>query len=935
MQTCPKPTRRDPSDTSKSFTSIARCRSTAWSICLVLLAVGTEGSPLFRSGFQSTAFVHPSPVRSRDVSQRSISGLRYRPAQQNGSSPNTRTNRRPTKLERIKKCRSVREVQRICSRGSSINRRSPISESSSSSSSSSSPPLVSVHPMIAAAALRRVSDLRSISLAKRRNRRRTNAGVQTEDDFDDNETKIARELLPELLQIVGKAVISDIRATASHREKDDDSPTEDQRKQLGPISLLDLLYSLAKLSDNKKRSVIATADDDGRGSSIDKGGGSFRPLAEATCKAISSDDAGKSYIKHIWHTSLVETIWALAKLDLRQETTLIDAIGDRIQQGDACGRLSGRQLSTLLWAYAVLERPHAGIMKASMRRLRKVRSGLPAWVIARTVWASARLVDRLDDPAPFSGDDVIDHDVISARMREEAETLAFTLSEELLCPVADDDAHPKLLDLTAGNVADILSAFSALELGDSVPIVSALSCHIGQQDVLDRCSIQDVSRILLSFQRMGLRSEVEAITLLGDRFAALTKVNGCGGKTLNTVLRAVSMLVRPGDSSRNSVFDAASELILESGSPFLSKCNEYEVASILWSFAQAQCVNTGVMMKLADRIMENDIVGQCSPSSASRMLWSFTVLISLFDEEDENISGLRDKQFQLFQSLGGIMLSSQLTPMDCSRAMWAMAKASYPLDMAVFDHLAVRLAVDEMLERSSVRQISEALWACGRMSNWEGKQDKDMSMVLIPPYMESAKKYVATILARRDELSPKDVSQAIWSLGRLYLLADIADDFALLAEAVAPKCNGIEISGILFGLSRLGYTNAPVIEALTDRFTAPSVLESCSAREISTVMVALGNIQYRNPELFSVLSTALMNNIHSASSESIASALSAYEDVNIVPPRVLFDCWASEKLGITARHSYISQVVGDAIATPVLFNMTDEDDIGDCSFDIF
>ena len=209
------------------------------------------------------------------------------------------------------------------------------------------------------------------------------------------------------------------------------------------------------------------------------------------------------------------------------------------------------------------------------------------------------------------------------------------------------------------------------------------------------------------------------------------------------------------------------------------------------------------------------------------------------------------------------------------------------------------------------------------MSTWEGLQ-QDHSGEASPGigYMESAEKYATNLLSRKEEMSPKDVAQTIWSLGKLSEMIIIGEDckgFVSLAVCLANSFNGIEIASVLYGLARLGYNEDDrVIDALvTSRFLEPSVLARSTAREISSVMFSLGMMGHRNPKLFAKLSTAMMEgNVEETSSESIANALTAYEAVDMAPPRILFDRWASEKLGIMARHSFISSIVGDAVASP-------------------
>ena len=562
--------------------------------------------------------------------------------------------RKPTKLSRIKTSRSIQNVYwTLCpaarydrgnngnSGNNSRNNKNRRKRNDTNTNARTSTDLSrTTHPLLAAAALRRVADLRALGMTYRLRRQRGQARPSaSKDRWEEQEGELARTvLLPALIRCVGDAILCDVQlmevngnGNESEEEEDDmmhmkynddgndgggaedddasdllnmidleigdecPLPTDDvgvnnfkKTRHLGPESLLDVLYGLAKLSDIKRRAANA-------------GDGSFRPLAVATCRAIISDDEGASYVPKLWHSSLVETVWSLAVLNLRDETVLLDAIGNRLEKGDAFGKLTRKQLLTVLWSYATLDRPHQGIMRAFMRRLRKVRHQLFASDIAQAIWSAARLIERLDNEAELddASGSSYELDVAAAQLREEAIMLCHTLSNELMSPVSNDSAEPKLLDLTAGATADIVRAFADLEIGHEAPILSALSCHLRQPKIMKHCSLDSIARLLLSFHRLGLKEETETIRILCNRFTELVHTNQCDGKTLNTILRSVVMLqpVR-GDASYQSVFDAAARIINDDdrGMALCSQCNEFEISSIIWSFAKAKYVDDGVIL---------------------------------------------------------------------------------------------------------------------------------------------------------------------------------------------------------------------------------------------------------------------------------------------------------------------------------------------------
>lgn len=718
-------------------------------------------------------------------------------------------------------------------------------------------------PDVASITLRRVVDLRSISLAKGRRRARargrkpseTRADSELElNDVDEMEAEAARYILPELLNVVGQAIIFDnkrVDTTFSSFQKKPGElvPTD---KLMSHLSLLDTLYSLAKLSEVKRLNKGGHIGQNSGGT------GNLQPLAYETCVAINSDDC--SFVNAVYHTSLVETVWALAKLNLKNQTRIIDKLGDRLSKPDAVGRLSGKQLINGLWAFAALDRPNVGFMKSSMRRIRKVRADLDPWDIARAMWSVARLVERLDGlaAAPIGGkvSDVEDKakgelenvEMHAAEMREEAETMCYTLSDDLV-KTRCDGRDAKVLVLTSKQVADVLSACASFEMLSNGGVLAALSFQLRQDHVLKDCSAATIARLSLSLEKLNC-NRFDVMTMLGKRLNELVKEKkslACDSKTLNTILRTIALLSSTSHGTtnwtENESFEAATLLLLEDET-FLSTCNEFEVSNIAWSFVTVNKAHIEVMLALANRMMEADIVRTCTPSSASRVLWSFTKLLSIVEDgnddfavKDAREAELVDKLFELFQSLSGIMLSSQLTPVDCSAAMWAMAKASYPLDMGVFDHLAEKLSEDTMLERSGISVVAKALWAAGRMTEWEGVRTDDIDYYedsLIPPYVESAKRYATFLLSLKDQMSSRDVAQSIWAIGRLRIeSSNILDRFAVVAKEKAGSSNAIEISSILWGLTRLRYDNEEVIRVLTDRFRDPSVLYLASPREIS------------------------------------------------------------------------------------------------------
>eukprot|EP00978_Attheya_sp_CCMP212_P011348 scaffold28014_cov45-Attheya_sp.AAC.1 len=369
-----------------------------------------------------------------------------------------------------------------------------------------------------------------------------------------------------------------------------------------------------------------------------------------------------------------------------------------------------------------------------------------------------------------------------AMLREEAEIMVHTLcSRCLLTPttlpntknnashntnnnsIQNDTIASLAVPLTMGQIADVLSACVTFEIGSEQPIVMALSAHLAtttttthsrsnSNQTKTKTSFQDLARILLSLQRLRANNIPDTIHNLGQH--VLQKVQQqqqhqrqqrrepykrqVDPKTWNTILRSAVMIHPKQQYILEPFLIATKQLIIgeengngdndNDGNDFLSKACEFQVSNFIWVLSMAKWYDEELLIALSNRMMDDDILRTCSPSSASRAMWAFTTLLADTDpswesndndeelqlslvalsmssssssseaeEEDRrsiivsNQNGkmaMREQLFELFHNLGGILLSSQLTPVDASSALFAYGKANYALDMGIVDHLA-------------------------------------------------------------------------------------------------------------------------------------------------------------------------------------------------------------------------------------------------------
>jgi hypothetical protein len=293
-------------------------------------------------------------------------------------------------------------------------------------------------------------------------------------------------------------------------------------------------------------------------------------------------------------------------------------------------------------------------------------------------------------------------------MRSDAATMFHTLVNELIFQ-AGGNAQMKLRSLSLQQVADILQTAIALDVSRDdlqTATTEVLDYLTSDPFVLDQTySCRDISRTLLSLQRLrvgtgmyNLDLEKSCVQRLGARFLEIVdrqskgRTRGkCDPKTLTTVLRS-GVLMFPRSDVTKSMLDAASLLIRDDAVPidvsdhddvifvdygvtvpFLEQCNDYELSWILWTFAIARRFDKSVFVGLTDQILENISQDSFTASSASRVMWSASVLLSL-DEAGDQHDG---RHIDLFHQLSPLLLSSHLSATDLSCAMYAIAKTDY------------------------------------------------------------------------------------------------------------------------------------------------------------------------------------------------------------------------------------------------------------------
>ena len=273
----------------------------------------------------------------------------------------------------------------------------------------------------------------------------------------------------------------------------------------------------------------------------------------------------------------------------------------------------------------------------------------------------------------------------------------------------------------------------------------------------------------------------------------------------------------------------------------------------------------------------------CSGQAASRMLLAMVVNDGFVTVEH---------RAQVMEKLGRYLLSNDLKPMDVSSAMYAYAKAEYWSDITIFGYLLHLQA--RHLERYSVRQVAQSLWACAKMIGVNG------DALLVPPFYGNTQRLAAHLADRAEILSTKDTAQTLWALAKLGVEdPEIVTPLAKQANNLSDWLNAQEISNIFWALSKVGSKDYATVFALTQRVCGDDA-PPFQAKEAASIVYALGRMNIREEQAFQKLSAIVMEQIDTASAQAVANVMWAHNAVHIQPPQALLDSWAIEKLGIVA-----------------------------------
>lgn len=657
-----------------------------------------------------------------------------------------------------------------------------------------------------------------------------------------------------------------------------------QREQglLGVYALADILQALTILTYAE-----IFEDDDAESLLLDG-------LTDTAVEMLSRHDV--SELKKLGPIRILQCLQAMAKLGI-PETPFHYSIYQQLLKPNASSRLPAKFLARGLDSLASVVKNRANLddegygyevesfteettllVRSFMRRMRK-----------QNVRAEATLEDLFR--AVIATNDLWQNGGLED-LQDEAAIFGFTILRAIL-----QKKHDKNAEFTPSQMATMMSVWATVSNKQKEDTVIEDLMVICENDkILEQSSLLELERIVSSIQSLQVTSHADVMRCSGKRLKDLVVEGKISPRAFNSILRCPVLLHRRNQAVMEPYIEACERALADK--LFLERCDISEIANFLWFASIANWRHDGSLHALGQRMSNPRLYESCSPKLASRILATYTSVVSLPASVSDPLSeqDVSDLTRQLFHDYGGHLLSSKLSAAEVSSSLYAYAKASYFQDMGIFDHLLALMADFALsADAPSTRQLSQSLWSSGKMSAYESRdsQSEDTS------YLASTRLIAKALADRAPELSRIDVTQCIWALGRLENCDEqIMSSFANRAMEMVPDMNAVEISNILWGLAKTRYGAGALVDRLASRLMDRAV--GLTPREAATSLYALSRMRVVDEDVYEHLSAVLLDDIEATSAQGIANTLWAYRNVNLRPPPELLNLWAVEKLGLVS-----------------------------------
>jgi hypothetical protein len=602
----------------------------------------------------------------------------------------------------------------------------------------------------------------------------------------------------------------------------------------------------------------------------------------------------------------VQCLQALAKLEIHH-ASLQHKVYNRLLRPDAVSGLPARYLAHGLATFASLHKSRQSfanttktnkdqtedfsfttLCRAFMRRLRKKKVIEEATMddLIRTLVATS---DLLKLGAMMN-------------MEDEASICGFTCLRRIFdLRTSVKEENDAIYYLTPNQFVGLISSWAIVADRRREDTVTEQLMDVCVEDgVLRDCNMDQLVSIVHAVQKLDTANHSQFAKAAGRRFGELVNQSNDDGyrdmnpKLVSEILRWPILAHRRDKNILRSYIYPSLDLFSQAS--FLSNCNLEETSNFLWFLSSTKTFDEKCLVNIGSHLLEPAMVEGSSPKIASRILATFTSLVA--SRTDVSSDALVCIHGDLFHGYGGHLLSYSLTPAEASSSLYAYAKASYRQDMGIFDHLVGLLASSRRI--CTPRQLSQCLWSCGRMAWWESHElQNDVEMFegsSDVPYVADAKLVADELTRRVEELTPADIAQSIWALGRL----DIRDKvmmstFTHQATHHSSRFSAGQISNILWGMARTGQRDSEVIAKLTYQLTTRDI--RASPIEASSSLFSLGKLNWRDEVVFDHLSSSILEQIDDTNAQSITNALWAYRTVGLPAPKRLLSKWATERIG--------------------------------------
>ena len=765
----------------------------------------------------------------------------------------------------------------------------------------------------------------------------------------------------------GQAQDNDMFELVDHLWKTMEHQSDQDPSLMTRYALLDVLSSLAYL---EKRRGINQLERKER----------IRHLSDLVFQKIQKH---REHVLEISSSKLVDTLYAFHVLGFgvsshgsdtetirssqqSSSSSIADSsiqieICKKLVQGHYLGKLSPGDMSIVLKTLArgtTLTVEEATLAIGLMRRFRKqaVRQSATTQQLLRALGSVAEIGIQTQDLNRG------ENESNSPKLYKEAQFMVYTVFKDILQRPASPDGNNTHISLNnVANMVSSLSSMHVLKVSGDASLQKLWASFLERQstDTMSIASVDQVSRFLRSveasrsvdmalpphFMQMIGEYSLDKITGLLQRNSNnqnhTTLENGAiDPKAANTILRYAALnfghnadVMKPFQTCAQLLFTnedfltSSHALYLTNYMSFLDKAKYYSLQTPSMADKKGDPLVT-----IGSTILKHDVLDTFTPAQASRILSTFTsISLARIHERGADANEfsriIQEENMilsDLFHNLGGNLLtdsSEELSPRDISAALCAYAKASYVQDMGIFDHLAEALA--SRVDECSIRQVTQSLWACGKMANWELQQEIQEEESTFsnrqsqpPPYLPSAEEFAAFLSQRQDDMTSTDLAQTFWALGRLEGMhsqydcgspAVTVSAFLPSATKLAPHLTSPEIANILWGMSQSGGRDcSSSVQSITERLLDlhHSASDDISPQEAASVMLALGRMKIVNEDLFEALSNEILDQLDTASAQTIANALWAYRALYMSPPRQLLDRWAIERLGLNTAKNF-------------------------------